>query len=124
MPPGLIADDSAEGAALQALTDKVAAGRLVQGGGVGSLLEHFRDTEHEAVFAGIVSEITENYFDDDSIEIVFTDTLRRLEAERDKQALDKLLGKARAGLTAEEQRQMSELLRRVHAARNVRRESD
>ncbi len=124
VPPGLIADDSAEGAALQALTDKVAAGRLVQGGGVGSLLEHFRDTEHEAVFAGIVSEITENYFDDDSIEIVFTDTLRRLEAERDKQALDKLLGKARAGLTAEEQRQMSELLRRVHAARNVRRESD
>ena len=63
--------------ALRALIDRLDDGSLPQGG-VGMLIERFRGTEHEPIFAELVAELKENYFDETTIEAMFADTLERL----------------------------------------------
>ncbi len=103
------ADDSREARTLGALVRAIEDGSLPRFGH-GMLLEYFRNTEHEATLAEVVSELEENYFDEDSIESVFNDALDGLRAARDDREYTLLREKlTRGGLNDEEKKRFGEL---------------
>lgn len=102
-------DDSREARALGELVRAIEDGSLPRFG-QGMLLEYFRDTEHEPTLAEVVRELEENYFDEDSIESVFNDTLDGLRAAQNDREYTLLREKlARGGLSDKEKKRFGEL---------------
>ena len=110
LPRELVNPEIPEGAALLAITDGIAHGRLT--GTVGTLLEFFRGSPHEAVLAGFSSSLTGNADEFDAIETVFNDAIERLRAVAVEAQIRELTEKARQGLSAEDRARLSELLTR------------
>ena len=71
MPIDLVPDDSEEGAALIAVVDMYSIGELPMRGGVGALLEQFRDTPHEPVLARAAQIMDDDALDESVDETVF-----------------------------------------------------
>ena len=74
---GIPADTDA-GRALLALIDADGLGELPIRGGLGALLEFFRDTPHEETLRATAATTEENLFDESALESLFSDTLHKL----------------------------------------------
>jgi len=73
-----IPHDSEAARTLLALIDADGLGELPSRGGIGALLEYFRDSPHEAVIRRVAADTDENLFDDAALETLFSDTLHKL----------------------------------------------
>ncbi|MCB1916970.1 MAG: DNA primase [Rhodocyclaceae bacterium] len=73
-----IPPETEAGRALLALIDADGLGELPARGGVGALLEYFRDTPHAPTLQQFAATTDENLFDDSAIETLFSDTLHKL----------------------------------------------
>ncbi|MCB1909932.1 MAG: DNA primase [Rhodocyclaceae bacterium] len=69
---------SEAGRALLALIDADGLGELPTRGGIGALLEYFRDTPHEQTLREIAASTDENLFEESALEALFSDTLHKL----------------------------------------------
>ena len=111
VPIDLVPDDSEEGAALIAVVDMYSIGELPMRGGVGALLEQFRDTPHEPVLARAAQIMDDDALDESVDETVFSDTLHKLHTESVNREFEALTEKARTtALSAEERRRYADLL--------------
>jgi DNA primase len=117
--PGLPMDavlPDREGAALLALCAAVDHGEL-PAGGLGTVIEFFRGTDHEPLFDEVVGEIAAENFDESAMEAVFNDALARMRHAGLSQEIAALNAKERAeGLSADERRRLAQLLSQKHAA--------
>ncbi|HMM55916.1 MAG TPA: DNA primase [Candidatus Desulfobacillus sp.] len=117
LPHDLIPPGHAESQALGALAAAVAEGNLGEQD-FGRVLEHFRDTGHEALISEVLAELVEAEFDEESIEAVFTDTIERLRQAAVRQEIESLNEKnKRAGLVPEEMRRLQQLLAQKQATK-------
>ena len=122
IPVELIVAGSAEGAALRAIADAVDHGTLVSGG-IGRLLEHFRNSAHEATLARFAETLAAEDFDEAVLEEEFSDALESLRRSGLSQAIQALNEKGRReSLSADEREQLKSLLAQKSAS-SVRRES-
>ncbi len=117
LPMPLIPHGQPESAALTTLISAVSEGRIA-GTGLGMMLEYFRGTSEERLIGEIMSELTDQEFDEESVEAVFTDTLDRLREAGMRQEIDALNAKNKSsGLDPDEIRRLQELLKRKHATK-------
>ena len=124
LPIDLLPDDTPEGCALIALTDAMSVGDLPTHG-VGALLEHYRDTPHAEILARMAGQLADNAFEDASIEPLFNDTLKKLEADAVSREIDTLTAREREyGLDPTERRQLAELLMHKQKLRTQAKASD
>ncbi len=111
LPVGLIPDHGAEGCALIAIIDMLSLGEPLPAGGLGALIEHFRDTPHYDTLSKVAAELVETEFDEGVIELIFEDTLRKLSADSLTAEIDALLQKDReTGLDSAARHRLAELL--------------
>ncbi|HQE40996.1 MAG TPA: DNA primase, partial [Zoogloea sp.] len=124
LPIDLLPDDTPEGCALIALTDAMSVGDLPTHG-IGALLEHYRDTPHAEILARMAGQLADNAFEDASIEPLFNDTLKKLEADAVSREIDTLTAREREyGLDPTERRQLAELLMHKQKLRTQAKASD
>ncbi|MDR0634218.1 MAG: DNA primase [Azoarcus sp.] len=110
LPLSLIPDDTAEGRALIAIVDLVDLGEPV--GGLGALVERFRDTPHGDTLARIGAGLIDTEFDPAVIETLFEDGLRKLNTDAVAQEISGLMEQARANaLSPAGRHRLNELLR-------------
>ena len=122
IPIELIMAGSAEGAALRAIADAVDHGALGTGG-IGRVLEHFRNSEHEATLALFSEALAGEDYDEALLEEEFSDALESLRRSGLSQAIQVLNEKGkREALSSEEREQLKTLLAQKSAG-GVRRES-
>jgi DNA primase len=111
VPIGLVDQATDEGRALSALIDAMDVGDLDGHEDLGALLEHFRSTPHAEALARHAGELLEREFDEETIEALFEDTLRKLAEQQREQEFAELAEKLkRQGLSAEERRRYADLL--------------
>ncbi|MBP8217211.1 MAG: DNA primase [Thauera sp.] len=111
LPVALIPDDSPEGLALIAIIDLLSLGEPVPAGGLGALIERFRDTPHGETLSRVAAELVDAEFDEAVVETLFDDTLRKLHADSVGNEIAALLQKDREqGLDAAARHRLSELL--------------
>ncbi len=100
LPVALIPDDSAEGRALVAII-----------GGLGAMIERFRDTPHGETLSRVAAELVDAEFDEAVVETLFEDSLRKLHADSVGNEIAALLQQDREhGLDANARHRLSELL--------------
>jgi DNA primase len=110
LPLGLVPDDTAEGRALIAIIDLVDLGEAV--GGLGALIERFRDTPHVDTLTHIAAGLIEDEFAPTAIETLFEDSLRKLQADMIDKEINALREQMRTtSLSPIEQRRLGELLK-------------
>ena len=112
VPLELLPDDidSTEAAALRAL-HQAQRETPFPAGALGQVMERFRGSPYQDAFAELIGEIEENYFDAESIEAVFNDTLerlRRVAREKEFAALNEKVTKG--GLSPEDLTRYRQLL--------------
>jgi DNA primase len=111
LPVALIPDDSVEGLALIAIIDLFSLGEPVPAGGLGALIERFRDTPHGETLSRVAAELVDAEFDEAVVETLFDDTLRKLHADSVGNEIAALLQQDREkSLDAAARRRLSELL--------------
>ena len=81
MPVDLVPSDSPEGLALIAIIDLLSLGEPIPAGGLGALIERFRDTPHAETLSRVAAELVEAEFDEAVVEVLFEDSLRKLHAD-------------------------------------------
>jgi DNA primase len=81
LPVALIPDDSPEGLALIAIIDLLSLGEAIPAGGLGALIERFRDTPHGDTLARVAAELVDAEFDEAVVETLFEDALRKLQVD-------------------------------------------
>jgi len=81
LPVDLVPATGDEGRALIAIIDMLSLGEPIPAGGLGALIERFRDTPHADTLARVAGEMADEEFDDSVIEILFDDTLRKLHGD-------------------------------------------
>lgn len=117
LPVDLVPAESPEGRALIAIIDMLSLGEPIPAGGLGALIERFRDTPHAETLARVAGEMVDEEFDDTVIETLFDDTLRKLHTDAITAEIAALLQRDReTGLGASERHRMAELL---HEKRNL-----
>ncbi|NMG33011.1 DNA primase [Azoarcus sp. TTM-91] len=111
LPVDLLPNDSDEGRALIAIVDLVSLGEPIPAGGLGALIERFRETPHSETFARVASEQVETEFDEAIVETLFEDTLRKLHADTVTRDIAQLENRIReGGLSSDESRQLAHRL--------------
>ena len=111
LPIDLIPDDSAEGRAMIAIIDLVSLGEPIPAGGLGALIERFRDTPHGDTLARLGTEQDESEFEESVVETLFEDTLRKLQGDAIAREITELLELSKQGaLSAGDRHRLSELL--------------
>lgn len=111
MPVDLVPSDSAEGLALIAIIDMTSLGEPVPPGGLGALIERFRDTPHSETLSRVAAELVDAEFDESIVETLFEDSLRKLHADSLSTEIDALLRHDREhGLDAAGRHRLAELL--------------
>ncbi len=111
LPVDLVPADSAEGLALIAIIDMLSLGEPVPAGGLGALIERFRDTPHAETLARVAAELVDAEFDEAVVEMLFEDSMRKLQADAVSSEIDALMQRDReSGLTHEDRHRMAELL--------------
>ena len=111
LPVALIPDDSAEGRALIAIIDLLSLGEPIPAGGLGAMIERFRDTPHGETLSRVAAELVDAEFDEAVVETLFEDSLRKLHADSVGNEIAALLQQDREhGLDASARHRLSELL--------------
>lgn len=111
LPVDLIPDDSPEGRALIAIIDLISLGETLPAGGIGGLMERFRDTPHSDTLAQLGAELLDTEFDEGIVELMFEDTLRKLQGDAITREIDQLLALSKEGtLSTTDRHRLSELL--------------
>jgi len=111
LPVDLIPGDSPEGLALIAIIDLISLGEPVPAGGLGALIERFRDTPHGETLSRVAAELVDAEFDEAVVETLFDDALRKLHADSVGNEIAALLQRDREqGLDASARHRLSELL--------------
>ncbi|MBS0543788.1 MAG: DNA primase [Proteobacteria bacterium] len=117
LPVDLVPADSAHGRALIAIIDMLSLGEPIPGGGLGALIERFRDTPHGETLSRVAGELVEEEFDDAVIETVFDDALRKLHVDAITAEIAALMQRDReTGLDTAGRHRLAELL---HEKRNL-----
>ena len=116
LPLELMTDNSPEVATLHAIANSLEHGEL-PAGGIGLLIEHFRNTPHEAVISRFAGQLAEE-IDVGELEAVLNDAIERIRNAGIGQEITALTARARSGaLDADEQRRLTDLLRRKNSAK-------
>ena len=111
MPVGLVPDDSPEGLALIAIIDLFSLGEPIPAGGLGALIERFRETPHADTLSRVAAELVEAEFDEAVVETLFEDALRKLQVDGIGREIAALLQQDREqGLDAAGRHRLGELL--------------
>ncbi len=111
LPVDLVPTGTPEGSALVAIIDMLSLGEPVPAGGLGALIERFRDTPHGDTLSQVAAELVDAEFDDDVVEALFDDTLRKLHADYINTEIALLQQRDReGGLSALDRRRLGELL--------------
>ncbi len=111
IPVDLLPNDSDEGRALIAIVDLISLGEPIPAGGLGALIERFRETPHGETLARVASEQIDTEFDENIVETLFEDALRKLHMNVVANEIAKLLEQEREGeLSATERHRLAELL--------------
>lgn len=105
LPLELIAVDSAEGEALAAVVNAIEHAVLPVGN-LGLLIEYFRGTDQELLFAMLSGQVEDERDDEGEQEAVFIDIIERLRARALSREIEQLNAKARAGILLPEERQV------------------
>jgi DNA primase len=115
LPLELIAQDTAEGAALAALADAIEHAVLPTGN-LGLLIEHFRGSSCEEIISVAARQIEAEGGEEGEQEAVFLDSIERLRSQALARQIEELNARARAGtLSAEERQTLAGLLARKKA---------
>lgn len=116
VPLELIPNESPEVATLHAIANQLEHGDL-PAGGVGMLLEHFRNTPHEAVISHFSAYLAEES-DLTELETVLNDAVSRIRDAGITDEINALTAQARnGGLDAADQQRLMDLLRRKNSAK-------
>jgi DNA primase len=116
IPLELVPDHSPEAATLHVIANQLEHGEL-PAGGVGMLLEHFRDTPHEEVISRFAIHLAEDN-DPAELEAVLNDAVERIRNTGLAEEIAVLTAQARnGGLDAADQQRLMELLRRKSSAK-------
>ncbi|HTJ97453.1 MAG TPA: DNA primase [Rhodocyclaceae bacterium] len=111
LPLELIPNNTQEGAVLHAIADALEHGDL-PAGGIGLLLEHFRNSPHEEVIARFASQMAED-LDVSELEQVLNDSVEHIRNAGVGQEIAVLTERARnGGLSPEERQRLTALLQR------------
>ncbi|MDT3670721.1 MAG: DNA primase [Aromatoleum sp.] len=111
LPVDLVPATNPEGEALVAIIDATSTGDLPANAGLGALVERFRETAHGEVLARCAGELVEAEFDDDIVETLFEDALRKLHADAIAREIEELTAREReTGLSSTERRRLAALL--------------
>lgn len=111
LPVDLVPADTDEGRALVAIIDAMSTGDLATHGGLGALVEQFRDSPHVTTISRVAGELVDAEFDEDVIETLFEDTLRKLHTDALAREIAALTAQEReGGLSALDRSRLAELL--------------
>lgn len=125
MPVDLIPSDSPEGLALIAIIDLLSLGEPIPAGGLGALIERFRDTPHGETMSRVAAELVDAEFDEAVVEILFEDSLRKLHADSLANEIAALLQQDREhGLDPAGRHRLAELLLEKRELSNASKVSD
>ncbi|MCM8566043.1 DNA primase [Thauera linaloolentis] len=125
MPVDLVPSDSPEGLALIAIIDLLSLGEPVPAGGLGALIERFRDTPHGETLSRVAAELVDAEFDESIVETLFEDSLRKLHADSLAAEIASLLRHDREhGLDPSGRHRLAELLLEKRELANASKVSD
>lgn len=111
IPAWAVPCDCDEGRALLAIIDLLNLGEPIPMGGLGALVERFRDTQHGETLARVAAELVDAEFDEAVVEDLFSDTLRKVYSDSVGGEIAALLQQDReSGLDEAQRKQLSGLL--------------
>lgn len=111
VPTWVVPCDCDEGLALLAIIDLLSLGEPIPAGGLGALIERFRDTQHGETLARVAAELVDAEFDEAVVEDLFSDTLRKVYSDSVGGEIAALLQQDReAGLDEAQRKQLAGLL--------------
>lgn len=111
VPAWAVPCDCDEGRALLAIIDLLNLGEPIPMGGLGALVERFRDTQHGETLARVAAELVDAEFDEAVVEDLFSDTLRKVYSDSVGGEIAALLQQDReSGLDEAQRKQLSGLL--------------
>ncbi|QID18948.1 DNA primase [Nitrogeniibacter mangrovi] len=110
LPVDLIPEASDAGRALIAIIDAISVGDLGNDTTLGTLMEHFRDTPHQATLNRFCVEEAEEVIADEVVETLFLDTIHKLHAQTLQEQIEALAARA-ASLSPEERKRYAQLIR-------------
>lgn len=108
LPLGLLHAELPETTALQMIAQAVSHGELVTCG-LGSMVEFFRGSSHEALIAEMTT-VSEEATDITALETMFNDAITHLQQSQLTAEIERLKEQARQGLSLEERKRLTELL--------------
>ena len=116
LPLELIDARRPEGEVIVQIADAITHGEL-PAGGLGVILEFFRNTPFEPLIAAIAAPLAgQNEIDPSALEGVLNDAVERLRETALSQEIEQLTLRAKHGLTSEEKRRLTELLTKKQLA--------
>ena len=125
LPVDLVPSDSPEGLALIAIIDLLSLGEPIPAGGLGALIERFRDTPHGETMSRVAAELVDAEFDEAVVEVLFEDSLRKLHADSLASEIAALLQQDREhGLDGAGRHRLAELLLEKRELSNASKVSD
>lgn len=125
MPVDLVPPNSPEGLAVIAIIDLMSLGEPIPAGGLGALIERFRDTPHGETLSRVAAELVDAEFDEAIVEVLFEDSLRKLHADSLAVDIAALLQQDREhGLDASARHRLAELLLEKRELANASKVSD
>lgn len=111
LPADLIEPADAESQALIAIIDAMSIGDIEAGCGVAALVERFRETPHATALSKVAGELVGTEFEQSVVELLFEDTLRKLQADAINHEIVELTSRERdAGLTSGERHHLAHLI--------------
>lgn len=111
LPADLIEPSDAESLALIAIIDAMGIGDIEADCGVAALVERFRETPHATALSKVAGELVGTEFDESVVELLFEDTLRKLQADAINHEIVELTGRERdGGLTSAERHHLAHLI--------------
>ncbi|HRD34253.1 MAG TPA: DNA primase [Rhodocyclaceae bacterium] len=111
LPADLIEPADAESLALIAIIDAMSIGDIEADCGVAALVERFRETPHGTALSKVAGELVDTEFDESVVELLFEDTLRKLQADSIDHEIVELTRRERdSGLTSAERHHLAHLI--------------
>jgi len=120
LPVDLIPLENAEGLAVAAIVDAMSTGDLAANVGLGALVERFRESPHGETLARTAGELVDAEFDETVVEVLFEDTLRKLQVDTISREIAALTARDReSALSPIDRHRLGELLREKRNLANL-----
>jgi DNA primase len=120
LPVDLIPLENADGLAMAAIVDAMSTGDLGANVGLGALVERFRESPHGETLARTAGELVDAEFDEAVVEVLFEDTLRKLQVDAITREIVALTARDReSGLSPIDRHRLGELLREKRNLANL-----